>query len=239
MGKKFKDFTFPNTSSVHWTTADFYRIDLQNLLPNEKKILFLDGDTLIYKDLNKIYNYNIFNKFFIGMIEISNFKKEYKGKTFDNFINTGVLLCNLEELRKGNIYEKYLHFYKNNIDVIKAPVNEPLNIVSHEKNGYFGPEYVTFAFCDEFDAFNYYSNSLIKVNKKAVLKAYKDPYIYHYINYKDPSKKRHLKYGKPWKNIPIKDNKICVDRFIRFYEMARKTDFYYEILDKFKLELIK
>ena len=235
MGKKYKEFTFPNKTTVHWTTADFYRLELQNLFLNEKKMLYLDGDTLIYKDLNEIYNYNISNKFYVGMLEMSKFNMEYSKKKIPNFINTGVILCNLEELRKGNIYKKYIRFYIKNKNKINAPVNEPLNIVSHVKNDYFGPEYVTIAFCNEFDAFNYYSNSLNKVNKTAVLKAYKDPYIYHLINYFDPNKKLYLNYGKPWKKIPRKDKKVCVDRFIRFYEMARKTDFYYEILEKFKI----
>ena len=225
MGNTFKDLRIPKAYLVHWTTANFYRIELQNIFPYEKKILFLDGDTLIYKDLNDLYNYNIDGKFYVGMLENGDFNAIYYKKKFDNYINTGVILCNLEELRKGNISEKYLNFYKSYIDIIRYPVNEILNIVSHEKNGYFPPNYVVIGFCDEEDALNYYSKSPIKVNKNEVLKAYKDPYIYHLIY-----------YGKPWKNIPKKGDKICVDRFIRFYEMARKTDFYYVILEKFKIE---
>ena len=56
MGNKFKDLRIPKVKLVHWTTANFYRIELQNIFPKEKKILYLDGDTLIYKDLNKLYN---------------------------------------------------------------------------------------------------------------------------------------------------------------------------------------
>ena len=53
MGKKYKEFTFPNKTPVHWTTADFYRLELQNLFLNEKKMLYLDGDTLLkYLNLN-------------------------------------------------------------------------------------------------------------------------------------------------------------------------------------------
>jgi len=224
MGNKFKDFRIPKIKSVHWTTANFYRIELQNIFPNEKKILFLDGDTLIYKDLNKLYNYNIDNKYYVGMLEIGNFDAPYYSEKFDNYINTGVILCNLEELRKGNISEKYVQFFKKNEDIIRYPVNEGLNIVSHDKNGYFKPGLVIIAFCDEFDALNYYSNSRIKVNKRAILKAYKNPYIYHFIN-----------VIKPWKTLYKIENRTCVDSFIRFYEMARKTDFYYDILKYFKI----
>ena len=158
------------------------------------------------------------------MLEIPDFDAIYYKEKFYNYINTGVMLCNLDELRKGNISEKFIQFHKT-YKQIRYPVNEALNIVSHQKNGYFDPEYVVIAFCDENEAFDYYDNKTFKLNKTALVGAYKDPYIYHFIY-----------YGKPWKNIPRKNNKICVDRFIRFYEIARKTDYYYEILEKFKIE---
>ena len=88
-----------NTKGVtKWSTAMYYRLRLPDLLPNEKKILYLDCDTLIYKDLTELYNYNINGKYFTGMLEPRN---EIK-----NYINTGVMLFNLEELRLGNIIKK-------------------------------------------------------------------------------------------------------------------------------------
>ena len=223
MGNKYKDFRIPKIKGAVWTSANFYRVELQHLFPNEKKILFLDGDTLIYKDLNTLYNYNIDGKYYVGMLENRDFNVTYFKKQFNNFINTGVILCNLDELRKGNIYGRYIQFFKLIKDIIRYPVNDALNIVSHEKNGYFPPEFVVIGFCDEEDAYYYYPSN--KVNRTAVVKSYKDPYIYHFII-----------YDKPWKTIPRKYNQICVDRFVRFYEMARKTDFYYDILEKFNLQ---
>jgi len=51
------------------TTAIFYRLLLQNLLPKEKKILYFDCDIVVYKDLNELYNYNNYNKYYIGQYE--------------------------------------------------------------------------------------------------------------------------------------------------------------------------
>ena len=133
------------------------------------------------------------------MLENGCFDASFYKEKFDNYINTGVLLCNLDELRKGNISNKFIKFYKENMKVIRFPVNEALNIVSHEKNGYFSPEYVVIAFCDENDARTYYENSTIKINKNDILKAYKNPYVYHLIY-----------YGKPWKNIPKKRTRFVL-----------------------------
>lgn len=66
MGEKYHNFSLPLSI---WSTSIYYRINLQDLLSNEKKILYLDTDTLIYKDLTEIYNYNINNKYYIGMLE--------------------------------------------------------------------------------------------------------------------------------------------------------------------------
>ena len=225
MGNQFKDLNVPLDTYAVWSTAIFYRLVLQYLLPNEERVLYLDGDTLIYKDLTKIYNYNITDKYYIGMLEYKFFGyARYFKEKFGNYINTGVLLCNLEELRKGNITQKFVEFYKKYNTTIRFPVNDALNVVSHEKNGYFEPEYVVIGFCNQKAAFEYYNKAIIKLDSAAVRDAYKDPYIYHLIY-----------YSKPWKNVPRENDRVCVDPFIRFYEMARKTDYYYDILEKFNI----
>ena len=66
----------------------------------------------------------------------------------------------------------------------------------------------------------------MKVNCNDVVKAYKDPYIYHYII-----------YVKPWRGIPNSKGHVCFDPLIRFYEFAKKTHYYYEILDKFPVNI--
>ena len=162
LGNHFKEFKI--TTNI-WSTADFYRLKLVELLKGYKKVLYLDTDTLVYKDLTTIYNNDISGKYFIGM-------PEPKGKewfinnsiSFNNFINTGVLLCNLEELQKDNILDKITEYIRNNINNLKYPVNDPTNLISYKKNGIFNPEFVVVGFCNEEDAFNYYNYYKIKIN---------------------------------------------------------------------------
>ena len=121
MGNQFKEFRLPINI---WTTANYYRIKLPEILKDVKKIIYLDTDTLIYKDLTKLYNYDIEGKYFIGMPENKgeNFYKR-NNVSFNNFINTGVILCNLEELRKGNISSKIIEYISKNNNKTKYPVN--------------------------------------------------------------------------------------------------------------------
>jgi lipopolysaccharide biosynthesis glycosyltransferase len=224
MRDKFKNIKI---SSSIWSTANFYRIILPELLPKEKKLLFLDTDTLIYKDLTELYNYDINGKYFIGMLETKSnrFFNKFNSR-FNNFINTGAMLFNLEELRKGKISEKIQKFLKNHYKELRSPVNEAMNYITSSKNGYFSPKFVVISFCNKNEVLSYCKNLKIKINCNQVLRAYKDPYIYHFIGHK-----------KPWKKITNYKEYVCFDPIIRFYEMAKKTHYYYDILKIFKVKI--
>ena len=218
--ERFKDF---NTNGyIKWSTAMFYRLRLPDLLPNEKKILYLDCDTLIYKDLTKIYNYDITGKYFTGMLEPRDLS--YLGINVKNYINTGVMMLNLEELRLGNVSKKLEEFLTKYNFKLLFPVNDSINTVCHGKNGYFPPDLVQWGFCNVHLADKYINELQIKIDRNEVIKAYKDPYIYHLIT-----------KNKPWRNIPSIDGIVCFEPMIRFYEMAKKTDYYYDIIEFFKI----
>ena len=219
----------PKDNMAVWSTANFYRVKLQDLLPNEHKILYLDTDTLIYKDLTKLYNYNITGKYYVGMPEYKDiyYFLQYKEK-FKNFINTGVVLCNLDELRTLNFANKFAEFFNKYNKKIKFPVNDATNIITHEKNGYFEPEYVVIGFCNEKEIHKYYKRMSLKINVTEVINAYNDPYVYHLIT-----------KVKPWRDIPSIDGLVCFEPMIRFYEMAKKTVYFHKILELFPVNLTK
>ena len=208
---------------IQWSTAMFFRLRLPELLPNEKRVLYLDCDTLIYKDLTKLYNYDIEGKHFTGMLEPRDLS--YLGKNVKNYINTGVMLFNLEELRNGKVAEKIEKFLIKYNYKLLFPVNDSINVVCHEKNGYFPPEYVQWGFCNVHLVDKYINELQIKLDKDEVLKAYKDPYIYHLIGYK----------SKPWNGIPNYFGTVCIDPLVRFYQIAKKTEYYYDIIEIFKI----
>ena len=106
---EYKEFNV--NARIKRTTAIFYRLSLQNLLKNETKTLYFDCDTLIYKDLNTIYNYNNTGKYYIWQYEGKPIKQY--GNNLGNFINSGAILINLELLRKDNIYQKMIEFLRN------------------------------------------------------------------------------------------------------------------------------
>ena len=215
MNNEFKEFSVSGFK-ITKTTATFYRLLLQKIIPNEKKILYLDSDTLVYKDLTEIYNYNIDNNYYVGEFEGNPIKKY--GKNLRKFICGGVLLINLDNLRKDNIFEKMLDFLKKNNNSLYYLDQDAINVVCNKKNGIFPKHYISLGYCD-LKLFEY----KIKKKKKFELSEY-NPYIFHF-----------KVYTKPWFGITNNNNLICFDQISRFYEFARKTSYYFEILNNFKV----
>ena len=86
----------------------YYRFSLGELLPNLDKIIYLDSDVIVYKDLSNLYNLNFNGKFVLGQVTGGNRSK----KTGSYTINNGILFFNLYNMRKYNIEEKALKIIK-------------------------------------------------------------------------------------------------------------------------------
>ena len=88
--------------SRRMTVQTYYRFSLGEIFPNLNRMLYLDSDIIVYKDLNKLYNLNFNGKMVLGQITGYNRSK----KTGIYHINNGILLFNLHEMRKMKIEEK-------------------------------------------------------------------------------------------------------------------------------------
>lgn len=80
--------------------------DKVDAMPN--KILYLDTDTVARADISNLYKLNIEDYELAGV-------KDYYGKIFINFnyINTGVLLLNLDLIRKNDLFNKSINMIMN------------------------------------------------------------------------------------------------------------------------------
>ena len=212
---EFKEFS--TSGSIARTTAIYYRLLLQNLLQNETKALYFDCDTLIYKDLNKLYNYNINNKYYVGQYEGKPIEKY--GKNLHDFINSGAILINLENLRNDNIFAKMIDFLRKNNQTLSYLDQDAINVVCNGKNGFFPSNYISSGICSLSKM-----QEINKIKSNLLINEQKEPYIFHFKI-----------YIKPWFGIATENNNnlICFDFFPRFYEYARKTKYYFYILEKF------
>ncbi len=117
---KFKEIDyqiFQNAKSVaHVPVASFYRLIISSVLEN-KRCLFLDGDIIINSDLSNIYDMDLTDKYLAGVKDCkihANIMEEmsYSSKldipSMEGYINAGVLLFNLDLIRKDKMDVKFL-----------------------------------------------------------------------------------------------------------------------------------
>lgn len=93
-------------------TTDRYPIEMYDRLfaplylpENLDRILYLDPDIIVKGDLNELYNLDFQDKVYAGATHIEEFltyinEKRLNVDNIDIYVNTGVLLMNLEQLRK-------------------------------------------------------------------------------------------------------------------------------------------
>jgi len=85
---------------THGTHCHYYKIIIPFLFPHLERILYLDSDTLIFKDLSKMYNSNFNHNFILG----SQAHDKYIMKRFNIklkvLVNAGVILFNIKKIRK-------------------------------------------------------------------------------------------------------------------------------------------
>ena len=188
---------FPNCKNLPHST--YIRLIFSSLFKNYSKIIYLDGDTIILKDLLNMYNINIEQYYFVG--QFHNGAKDEKFLKYSNhYINAGVLLINLLQQRKDNAEEKLLKWAEENKKFLTFYDQTIINYCFIDKVGLLPPEYGILS-----NPFKYYIKRtknfrLGNYNFSEYKKAYKDPTIVHFHGPNKPwtrkSKKRY--YGDYW-----------------------------------------
>ena len=118
------------------TNQAYYRFSLGRLLPNLNKIIYLDADTICFKDLSNLYNMNFKGKIILGkgLNQNKTNKSQYK-------INSGILLLNLKKMRKIKIEEKVLNILNGGFTHPTLHDQAVIDIYFYQYVGLFPPEF--------------------------------------------------------------------------------------------------
>ncbi|MDD4000282.1 MAG: glycosyltransferase family 8 protein [Bacilli bacterium] len=117
---KIKHLHFDDTllsgapTSSRYPLEIYYRLFAAKILPEEvKKILYLDPDIVVINRLDDLYNIDFENHFFIGATHVKSVlrqlnKLRVNAKKDSHYINTGVMMMNIEKLRvEQNVQDVY------------------------------------------------------------------------------------------------------------------------------------
>ncbi len=86
--------TGPNFTSK-WTYMSMMRVALPFLLPEEDRALYLDIDTIVEADLSALWELPLEGMYFAAVKEPAKSREDF------TYINAGVMMMNLEQLRDG------------------------------------------------------------------------------------------------------------------------------------------
>ena len=191
---------FTNISSRRYPKEAYYRLLLANFIP-DKRVIYLDGDTLILSDLTKMFNLEMNNNYILGFAEtVMNYVFKY-GIKANKYITSGVLLIDLEKIRNNNITNKFINFEKINRNKLRQNDQTVINIVLYDKIGFLPPMFGLWNYKNKRKVLRYYNLLKRKYGREiysinTFLNAWKKPTIVHLV------------YTKPWKNESRYKNKI-------------------------------
>ncbi len=109
--------------NVHLTKTTFYRLVLCSLL-TEEKCLYLDADVIVTEDLTELYQTEIGENYIAGCRDVwidcmpeqerEKRRKQTGIPSMRQYVNAGVLLLNLKQLRADGIERKFLEHLNQN-----------------------------------------------------------------------------------------------------------------------------
>lgn len=192
--------------------AALLKFKIADLLKNELKALYIDGDIVVRCDLAEIFNTDISNHFAAVVPDTGSlYSNNPIVKKYKNYFNSGVMLLNLKELRNNAASEKLFKLKKESI-------NESLmdqNIFNEYFNGKVRLLDVSY---------NCLFVNLVRSRNKFTIKDFNKKFGTNYINLFDIEKNAKIIHysskDKPWKytNSPLADE---------------WNNYYYEYCNKF------
>ena len=162
--------------------STYYRLKLPILCPDVTRIIFLDSDTIVLKDLTEFYTLNFENKYILGRLDLLFDELDSLGIYSKNYINGGVLLMDLHSLRKYNYTDKFLEYIRlhNTYRYLNHHDQTLLNYVCLNRIGILKPKYHMWPFYSEEEIKQINSKFRIKYNITEFISDFYNPFIVHF-----------------------------------------------------------
>lgn len=209
--------------SNHASVANYYRLFIPDIFSKYSKILYLDCDLLINRDVAELYNIDLGTNILGAVVDACtyfdySFWRKYcdeKVKLVDvhKYFNSGVLICNINEMKKFHLTKKCLNKLKefNPVCWDQCLLNSVCqNRIKYIEMNWNAQWHWSLKEFEKDSKFIY--PSFLKDYQKAI----KNPYILHFTSQKKPWNRWHAKLAEKW------------------WQIARESIFYEDIIRKIK-----
>lgn len=220
--------------TLHFTVETYYRFFLPGLFPQLGKVLYIDSDTLICKDIGPLFAEELGNAYLavtrdleiIRVIhcDLESAQRSYFQKTLnlvnaDDYFQAGVMLVNLDQWRKEDLTAKLLACLKK----VKTPLYVDQDILNStcQGNVKFIPQNWDYTWHLPFVDYNY-TRHLPEPYLSQYLAAQKEPYIIHFTGEK----------MKP-ENLPAEPESRL------FWRYAAQSPYFEQLRERMQREQIK
>ena len=162
--------------------ATYFRLALHDKLPNINRIIYLDGDTMVFEDLTELFNLNMNGNYILGFLDSGIRDLEKYGIKNATVLCAGVLLMDLEGLRNFNFTEKIKQFIISQNNKILKEDQDIINSVLQGHLYALPPKYGMWGFDLYLHAqfHNGVQKPWLKYNESELKEAFEHPAILHY-----------------------------------------------------------
>lgn len=207
------------------TECVYYKLILPIIFHNLTRMIYLDGDTLVYKDISEMYELDFNENYILGYPFNCPEVLNKFGIHAINYINGGVLLFNLEKIRNESKISDLIECTFKYNDKLEYLEQDSINLIFHPKIGLLPLKYGLYLFGNLTNFDKYIKNKLrFYINRKELKDSINAPSIIHFSGC----------YPKIWNYITLSGyftNETCLKIQKDFYFYANKTNYYLTIFN--------
>lgn len=209
INEQIKEYNIPTVFHLRPETA--YRLVIDQIFPEYEKVLYLDSDIVVCKDVAELYQEDI-SDYIIGAVRgrivryIEQYLKRELCFSMENYFNAGVLLVNVSRFAEEKIGSRGLKMLTEKTYICQD--QDVLNLLCENKvkflDGHWNVEWQHLTGLG--------GEVVIDKCREGTLEYVKEPYIIHYVS-----------QIKPWRHPEIE----LADYF---WEEAKRSVFFKEIV---------
>ncbi len=118
LNKQLKEIEDKLYTRNYFSNTTYFRLFIPELYPEYNRAIYIDSDTVVLDDIANLYNEDIGNNLIAGVpdgaIQAVEEFQEYVEKVvgvvdYNNYFNAGIIVMNLDELRKYKFEEKFIY----------------------------------------------------------------------------------------------------------------------------------
>jgi lipopolysaccharide biosynthesis glycosyltransferase len=133
------DESFDNLAAYVQPKSAYYRLMLPDLLKSIDKAIYLDSDLVVEIDLRELWEIPLWSELLLGVAERDELQPKLQahvGTPGDRYINSGVLVMNLERWRAESVTDQCLAWLRENPLRATMMDQDAINKIAARRKGY-------------------------------------------------------------------------------------------------------